>query len=204
MDKKTISENLQFFGFPENKIEKFTKIIYRNRHLGIYFINPLYQEMPLKSFSGILILPDSIAFYKNGDLHREDGPAVYFINGSKYWYVDNILHRDNGPAEKVYLEKEYYKSYYNKGRLHREDGPAIVFYKIKDKSIITKEWFQNNERHREDGPAVIIPRKKKKPKKHYYINGQEISKNDFKQYNKFDDKISSDILSVADPKKNKK
>ena len=26
----------------------------------------------------------------NGELHREDGPAVEFGNGSKYWYLNGI------------------------------------------------------------------------------------------------------------------
>ena len=30
--------------------------------------------------------------------HREDGPAVEYADGSKYWYVDGKLHRTDGPA----------------------------------------------------------------------------------------------------------
>jgi hypothetical protein len=31
-------------------------------------------------------------------LHREDGPAVEYPNGDKYWFYNNKLHRSDGPA----------------------------------------------------------------------------------------------------------
>jgi len=34
----------------------------------------------------------------NGLLHREDGPAVVRINGTKEWYFNGKLHRTDGPA----------------------------------------------------------------------------------------------------------
>ena len=38
--------------------------------------------------------------YRNekGQYHREDGPAIEFINGSKEWYLNGQLHRLDGPA----------------------------------------------------------------------------------------------------------
>ncbi len=45
--------------------------------------------------------------YSNGDIryfnelnnfHREDGPAVEFISGSKVWYINGLCHRADGPA----------------------------------------------------------------------------------------------------------
>jgi len=38
--------------------------------------------------------------YRNdkGLLHRIDGPAVIFVDGSKGWYKNGHLHRLNGPA----------------------------------------------------------------------------------------------------------
>jgi hypothetical protein len=35
---------------------------------------------------------------KNGKLHREDGPAVEYADGSKKWYLNGKLHREGGPA----------------------------------------------------------------------------------------------------------
>ena len=33
-----------------------------------------------------------------GELHREDGPAVEYADGTKHWYVDGKRHREDGPA----------------------------------------------------------------------------------------------------------
>ena len=37
-------------------------------------------------------------WYKNIGLHREDGPAVVYSDGSQIWLVDNNIHREDGPA----------------------------------------------------------------------------------------------------------
>ena len=40
-------------------------------------------------------------YYKDKTLntqHRVDGPAVEYISGNKFWYVDGKLHRVDGPA----------------------------------------------------------------------------------------------------------
>lgn len=49
--------------------------------------NGMYQEK-----SG------SIRWYKNDDLHREDGPASEWASGTKCWYINGKRHRENGPA----------------------------------------------------------------------------------------------------------
>ena len=35
---------------------------------------------------------------EEGLIHREDGPAVEFDSGTKYWLVNGLLHRLDGPA----------------------------------------------------------------------------------------------------------
>jgi hypothetical protein len=40
---------------------------------------------------------------KQGQLHREDGPAVEWKTGIKEWYINGKTHRANGPAL-VYIE----------------------------------------------------------------------------------------------------
>ena len=37
-------------------------------------------------------------WFKDAELHREDGPAIEHLNGSKEWYKDGKLHREDGPA----------------------------------------------------------------------------------------------------------
>ena len=58
----------------------------------------------------------------NDLLHRENGPALEYINGHKEWYLNDKLHREDGPAieygngdkdwwlnGKHYTEPEYWK-----------------------------------------------------------------------------------------------
>ena len=33
-----------------------------------------------------------------GELHRDNGPAVVYPDGSKLWVIRNTLHREDGPA----------------------------------------------------------------------------------------------------------
>jgi hypothetical protein len=38
------------------------------------------------------------AWYLNGKLHREDGPAIEDADGNKVWCLHGQLHREDGPA----------------------------------------------------------------------------------------------------------
>jgi len=40
----------------------------------------------------------TIYYILDGKLHREDGPAMVFADGSKLWYRNGELHREDGPA----------------------------------------------------------------------------------------------------------
>ena len=57
-----------------------------------------------------------------GQLHREDGPAVEWPEGTKFWYRNGRLHREDGPA--IHWETGAQEWYLN-GHRHRLDGPAI-------------------------------------------------------------------------------
>jgi hypothetical protein len=37
-------------------------------------------------------------WYLNGKKHREDGPAVEYIDGGESWYLNGKRHREDGPA----------------------------------------------------------------------------------------------------------
>ena len=41
---------------------------------------------------------EGIFYYKDGKLHRKDGPAIEYPNGDKEWYLNGELHREDGPA----------------------------------------------------------------------------------------------------------
>ena len=89
------------------------------------------------------------AWYLNGKLHRRNGPAIEWPNGSKMWFLN--------------------------GRHHREDGPAIetpVVLIDKKRAGGIKEWYLNDKRHREDGPAV----ERADGTKEWWLNGKLIAK----------------------------
>jgi hypothetical protein len=51
-------------------------------------------------------------------LHREDGPAYEWANGSKWWYLNGKLHHEDGPAC-VYADGS--KSWYLNGKYYSEE-----------------------------------------------------------------------------------
>ena len=59
----------------------------------------------------IEITTSSIMICMNGVLHRHDGPAIIYSDGSKVWYKNDKLHRDDGPAV-IYSDgsKTWYKN----------------------------------------------------------------------------------------------
>ena len=79
----------------------------------------------------------TIRYYnEQGQLHREDGPAVEYKNGDKSWHINGKFHREDGPAiEWANGDKAWFLN----GEQHREDGPAVE-YPIGD-----KYWFLNGK-----------------------------------------------------------
>lgn len=60
---------------------------------------------------------------KDGVLHREDGPAAIWPDGTLQWYYQGKLHRDGGPAIEM---PDGHQEWYQHGQRHREDGPAVI------------------------------------------------------------------------------
>jgi hypothetical protein len=59
-----------------------------------------------------------------GQLHREDGPAVEYANGDCMWFLNGQVHREDGPAQE-YADGDC--MWFLNGQVHREDGPAIEY-----------------------------------------------------------------------------
>jgi len=77
-------------------------------------------------------------WYVDGQLHREDGPAVECASGERRWYLNGKRHREDGPA----IERpDGTKVWFKNGRLHRENGPAM---ELADGSW---RFFLNGEEH---------------------------------------------------------
>jgi hypothetical protein len=51
----------------------------------------------------------------NDKLHREDGPAVEYADGTKHWYLKGKFHREDGPAVECANGSKYW--YLNGDRL---------------------------------------------------------------------------------------
>jgi hypothetical protein len=114
------------------------------------------QEMPL-NFTGIVIRPNSKAWYVEGKRHRLDGPAIEWANGSKYWYVEGKWHRLDGPAIEWANGDKFW---YVEGKQHRLDGPAIEyangskFWYVEDK-YLTFEQFWARVKDTEYAPRIM-------------------------------------------------
>lgn len=94
----------------------------------IIFINFWYNSP--KNYTGKAKLCDGVAWYKNGNLHRDDEPAIVYDSGTKYWCINGLNHRLSGPAyitngySKFYIHgKEYFEHEYWK-------HPLVVEYKL--------------------------------------------------------------------------
>lgn len=48
--------------------------------------------------NGKIVDDGDIFWFKDDLLHREDGPAVEWPDGTKEWYLNGKRHRGNGPA----------------------------------------------------------------------------------------------------------
>lgn len=61
-------------------------------------------------------------WWVNGNLHREDGPAMWHSWGGEQWWHHGKLHRENGPAV---IWESGARQWYVNDNLHRTDGPAV-------------------------------------------------------------------------------
>ena len=83
----------------------------------------------------------------DGKLHRLDGPAVEYAEGTKDWYVNGKRHREDGPA---YEDADGSKDWYVNGKRHREDGPAVEY------ADGDKEWWINGVWYTEEDWQIEV------------------------------------------------
>jgi hypothetical protein len=78
-----------------------------------------------KKFTGIAEYPNKTKiWFKEGKIHREDGPASECPDGTRFWYKEGKLHREDGPAREY---PDGRKIWHKKGKQHRKDGPAVEY-----------------------------------------------------------------------------
>jgi hypothetical protein len=135
-------------------------VIFGDGHKLYYFWDCLIKE---ELSNGTIINYDSpkveknenfIKYYNYGKLHSNEGPAVIYSNGDKYWYQYGKIHRENDLPAIEYSSGE--KRWFKYGILHRDEekGPAIIF------SEKEYEFYHMGIVHRKNGPAVIREYKK--------------------------------------------
>jgi len=89
-------------------------------------------------------------WYQNGQLHRLDGPAVEWgdgtiSSGTKIWFLNGQRHRLDGPAVEC---GDGSKEWYVNGQRHRLDGPAIEWangdreWYIEGKKLTEEEFIK--------------------------------------------------------------
>jgi len=110
-----------------------------------------YEDLPDGGYK--TIAPEKVTYYnKEGNYHREDGPAVEDSRGHKFWYLNGKRHREDGPAFEWASGK---KAWFLNGNLHREDGPAIEY------ADGSKSWYLNGIRLTQDQWKQAIQQLKK-------------------------------------------
>ena len=87
-------------------------------------------------------------WYKGDKLHRADGPALIWPDGTKEWYKEGKLHREDGPAA-IYPDGRQY--WYKEGKRHRDDGPAIICADGKE------FWYKDGVKYNPPTPAKAAP-----------------------------------------------
>ena len=125
--------------------------------------------MAIKKYYVVVTDAGTTYWYKGAKctiLHRENGPAIEFVDGDKRWYQNGDLHRTDGPAIE---DADGTKGWYQNGLLHRTNGPAVI------RAGGGKEWWQNGLLHRTDGPAAEWA----DGRKCWYINGKVLSEAEF-------------------------
>ena len=141
-------------------------------------INPKLTEPNPKFSTDVLngrveLKNGAIAYYKNGKLHREDGPAYVGQEGNlkrvivEKWCIDGKFHREDGPA---FIQRSVnghgnevtLQIWYKNNVIENDKGPAYIHsFNTDDGDRITNyTWYKNGVQHREGAPAVISTNKK--------------------------------------------
>ncbi len=100
-----------------------------------------YWYIPGKRECEYCYYSESIKIF--GKLHRDDRPAIYWHEDKdQAWYQNGVLHRDIGPAYVLFNNNRLHKLiWYKNGLMHRDFKAAIFL--CQGKQIIYKAWYKN-------------------------------------------------------------
>jgi hypothetical protein len=118
-------------------------------HIGKFIgaLCPAQANWATRLFDRRSTLSDSTEeWYREGERHREDGPALIRADGGQEWYLNGKLHRENGPAV---IAADGSEEWFREGLRHRNDGPAVVRC---DGSV---EWWTHGYPKRTEEPTRV-------------------------------------------------
>ena len=96
--------------------------------------------------NGCIFTKDHRYWYKDGEVHREDGPAIEF-SSFEGWFINGLCHILEGPAK---IWKNGDKEWWINGQIHRLEGPAAL-------NSGEELWYiRNNEYTPEEHPFNIF------------------------------------------------
>ncbi len=72
-------------------------------------------------------------WFKEGKLHREDGPAIIYPDGRQWWYKEGEWHREDGPAI-IYPDGRQW--WYKEGEKYEPSAHELIVYKMNEKERI--------------------------------------------------------------------
>lgn len=143
----------------------------------------------------VILTPEGNKFYYNssGQLHRKDGCAAEWTDGTKYWYTHGIVHRSGD--EPAVIDADGNKFYFNFGKLSRKnDKPAIEY------ASGEKWWIVDGVVTRDNNPAVVYANGDKvwcKNGLFHRIGGYAIERSDPRKCEYWVDGIKFDVLAPS-------
>jgi hypothetical protein len=82
-----------------------------------------------KKFNSIKEIIKGFEIWKlNGKVHREDGPALIYPDGTQFWFINNNIHREDGPA--IILPNGKKEWYYKGKQVSEEELKQINIEKL--------------------------------------------------------------------------
>jgi hypothetical protein len=76
-------------------------------------------------------------YYKDDKLHRMDGPAIEYTDGTKFWCINGGNHREDGPAVE---RPDGYKAWYIDDVKYSEEEFIILIRNKKIKKLLESMW----------------------------------------------------------------
>ena len=98
-----------------------------------------FDDLIPENYTGIIERSDGDKlWYKKGEIHREDGPALEYKDGTKVWCNEGEFHKEDGPAVEYKNEK---KLWYIKGFVY---SPIYLEFLIETSIYLGKEIGKYN------------------------------------------------------------